>query len=148
MQPTTRRGQVFLEFALVLPLCLTMFTAMVDMGLFLHRYVSVQTAVREGVRAAAMGMTDDQIRSIVVTASDSAGLVPVDVQVFRTDNDPAFAQLDAGDGSSVAISEQLPRFQSVEVRVDTQHRYLVPIFFPGQAWTRIYVTVKTLRPVR
>ena len=151
MQPikaTRRRAQIFLEFALVLPLCLTMFTAMVDLGLFLHRYVSVQTAVREGVRAAAHGYDDEQIRSIVLTASESAALVPADVQVVRLDNDPALASLDPGDGTTVAISERLPSYQSVEVRVLTHHKYLVPIFFPGEGWTRIFVAVKTLRPVR
>lgn len=145
---TARRGQVFLEFALVLPLCLTMFTAMVDMGLFLHRYVSVQTAVREGMRGAATGLTDDQIKATVVGSSESAALTPADVQVIRVANDPALATLDAGDGAAIAITEQLPRYESIEVRVDTQHKYLVPAFFPGNAFTRIYVYVKTLRPLK
>lgn len=147
-QSPSRRGQVFLEFALVLPLCLTMFTAMVDMGLFLHRYVSVQTAVREGMRAATMGLTDDQIKATVVASSDSTALTLADVQVIRIDNDPAVSSLETGDGNAVAITEQLPRYQSIEVRVDTQHKYLVPAFFPGNAFTRIYVYVKTLRPLR
>lgn len=143
-----RRGQVFLEFALVLPLCLTMFTAMVDLGMFLHRYVSVQTAVREGARAAASGMDDAQIRSIVLTASEGAALVPADVEVRRVDGDPQLASLDPGDGAPLSLSEKLPRYQSVEVRVLTHHKYLVPVFFPGEGWTRIFVTVKTLRPLR
>lgn len=150
MQPTLRcprRGQVFLEFALVLPLCLTMFTAMVDLGLFLHRYVSVQTAVREGARAAASGMGDEQIRSIVLTASEYAGLVAADVEVLRQDGDLKLASLDPGDGTAIPIGEHMSRYQSVEVRVLTYHRYLVPIFFPGEGWTRIFVTVKTVRPL-
>lgn len=142
-----RRAQVFLEFALVLPLCLTMFTAMVDMGLFLHRYVSVQTAVREGMRGAATGLSDDQIKATVIGSSESAALTPADVQVIRVAQDPALATLDA-DGTSVAITEQLARYESIEIRVDTQHKYLVPAFFPGNAFTRIYVYVKTLRPLR
>lgn len=144
---TNRRAQVFLEFALVLPLCLTMFTAMVDMGLFLHRYVSVQTAVREGMRGAATGLTDDQIKATIVSSSESAALTPADVQVIRIANDPALATLD-GEGGPIAIGEQLARYESIEVRVDTQHKYLVPAFFPGNAFTRIYVYVKTLRPLR
>ena len=71
-----------------------------------------------------------------------------DVQVVRVDNDPAYASLDGGDGTAIAITEQMPRYQSIEICVDTQHKYLVPFFFPGQAFTRIYVYVKTLRPVR
>ena len=145
---TSRRAQVFLEFALVLPICLMMFTAMVDLGVYLHRYLSVQTAVREGVRAAASGLPDDQVRAIVLMASDSAMLAPEDVQVVRLENDPALGSLDPGDGSKMSLSEELPRYQSIEIRVLSQHRMMVPVFFPGDALTRIVVSVKTLRPLR
>ena len=146
---TVRGGQVFLEFALVLPLCLMMFTAMVDLGLYLYRYLSVQTAVREGIRAAAIGRSDDQVRAIVLTASDSASLVPADLQVIRTPMDPQLATVDPGDGGApIRLDEGGRRYESIEVRVVTHHRYLVPLFFPGEGMTRIAVSVKTVRPLR
>lgn len=151
MRPLIRsktKGQIFLEFALVLPLCLTILTAMIDMGLYLNRYVSIQTAVREAARAAAMGMTDEQVTAVVISASESSGLVAANVRVVRADADPEFANLDAGDGAPVAITSQLPRYQSVEIRVDTVHHYLVPVFSLGKSSTRIYVSLKTLRPLR
>jgi Flp pilus assembly protein TadG len=145
---STRRGQVFLEFALVLPICLMMFAAMVDLGLYLHRYLSVQTAVREGIRAAASGSSDDQIRSIVLTASGTADLKPGEVQVIRRESDPALATLDPGDGQPMAITEGMKAYQTVEVRVLAHHTYMVPIFFQGRSWTHIAVAVKTVRAAR
>src|SRR5438128_2175092 len=109
-----RRGQVFLEFALVLPICLMMFTAMVDLGLYLHRYLSIQTAVREGIRAAADGRDDNQVKAIVLTASESTGLTADDVQVVRLAQDPQLATLDPGDGGGpVAMADRGRRYETV-----------------------------------
>jgi hypothetical protein len=144
-----RRGQVFLEFALVLPICLMMFTAMVDLGIYLHRYLSIQTAVREGIRAAADGRDDKQVQAIVLSASDDTALKADEVQVVRIAQDPQLASLDPGDGGApIAMADHGRRYESVELRVLTHHKYLVPLFFPGEGWTRIAVICKTVRPLK
>lgn len=144
-----RRGQVFLEFALVLPICLMMFTAMVDLGLYLHRYLSIQTAVREGIRAAADGRDDRQVQAIVLSASDDTGLRAEEVQVIRLAQDRELATLDPGDGGApLQMGDRGRRYESVELRVLTHHKYLVPLFFPGEGWTRIAVACKTVRPLK
>jgi Flp pilus assembly protein TadG len=139
------RGQIFLEFALVMPLCLMMFAAMVDMGLYLHRYLSIQTAVREGISAAARGKNDDHIRSVVATVAGGAALKASDIQVVRRESDPQLASLDVGNGATMSLKDQMKGYESIEVRVVTRHDYLVPIVFQGQSWANITVSVKTVR---
>jgi Flp pilus assembly protein TadG len=140
-----RRGQVFLEFALVLPLCLMMFAAMVDMGLYLHRYLSIQTAVREGARQAVQGSGDDRIRAAVLVTCDATRLLATDVTVVRRESDAQFATLPAAAGAPINLKDHVKGYESIEIRVVTPHRYLMPFVFQGQTWANIAVTVKTVR---
>lgn len=128
-----------------MPLCLMMFAGMVDLGLYLHRYLSIQTAVREGISAAARGMNDDHIRSVVATAAGGAVLKPSDIQILRRESDPQLATLDPGEGPPVSLKDQMKAYESIEVRVVTRHDYLIPIVFQGQTWANITVAVKTVR---
>jgi len=143
-----RRAQIFLEFALVLPLLLMMFASMVDLGMYLHRYLSIQTAVREGIRAAANGRDDAQVRAIVVSSTDSTALTPEDVQVVRTPMDPQLASLDPGDGGpALPMATNGKHYESIQLRVVTRHKYVIGMFLPGDGWSKIAVLVKTVRPI-
>lgn len=141
----TRRGQIFLEFALVLPLCLMMFAAMVDLGLYLHRYLSIQTAVREGARDAVAGLPDERIRAAVLASCSATNLVAGDIEIVRRVADAQFATLDVKDGAPINFKDQVRNYESIEVRVVTKHRYLMPFVFQGQTWANISVNVKTVR---
>lgn len=61
----SERGAELVEFALVLPLLLVVFAAIVDFGFLFQRYEVVTNAAREGARIASLpgyGTTDVQNR--------------------------------------------------------------------------------------
>lgn len=64
------RGQATVELALVLPFFALLLMAIIQVGLVVHARVMVTHAAREGVRAAAVGSTDDEIRQAVAVAGD------------------------------------------------------------------------------
>ena len=87
------RGSATVEFALVLPLILTMAVALLQVGLFAKDALIAQDAARAGARQAAVSTDDGEARQSAVDAA--AGLDPdlLDVTVTR----------DSGVGGSVTV---------------------------------------------
>lgn len=77
-----QRGQTLVEFALILPLFLLMFFAMVDFGRGFYTWLLVTNAAREGARVAAT----QQPASAVQTRINDAlgGLDPVELTITLT----------------------------------------------------------------
>lgn len=69
---TARRGQSLVEFALTLPVLLTILAGVVEVASILMTYNRVQLAAREGTRFGAMGGTPTGIRDVVQQASSDA----------------------------------------------------------------------------
>lgn len=59
-------GQAIVEFVIVLPLLLLVFSAIIDMGRVYHHFLLAEEAVRDGVRRAAAGNIDG-IQNVVHT---------------------------------------------------------------------------------
>ena len=55
------RGQNLMEFALILPVILIFLLTVVDFGLALDRREVIQSGVREGARAGATGLSEDEV---------------------------------------------------------------------------------------
>ncbi len=66
------RGQATVESALLIPFVALLLLALVQVGLLVHARVMVTHAAREGVRVAAVGGSDDEIREAVAVAGDLA----------------------------------------------------------------------------
>ena len=72
------RGQVLIEFAFIAPLMFIFLFAIVDFGIALDRRITLQHAVREGARYAAVhtieadiiSTTEDQSQGLLDTAED------------------------------------------------------------------------------
>lgn len=82
--PRTRRrgdrGAAAVEFALVLPLLITLLFGMIDFGFAINRYTVINNATREGVRAASLSGTQSDVEKVVKDAlSDLPGTVTVTV---------------------------------------------------------------------
>jgi Flp pilus assembly protein TadG len=77
------RGSATVEFALVLPLVLTMAVALLQIGLLAKDELVAMDAARAGARQAAVTTDDGQVRQAAVDAA--AGLDPglLDVSVAR-----------------------------------------------------------------
>ena len=71
-------GQATVEFALLLPVAALLLLAFVQLGVVVHDRVMVTHAAREGVRVAAVGGTDDEVRRAV---EQSSGLTPARLEV-------------------------------------------------------------------
>lgn len=52
------KGQVFVEFALLLPLLLLLFLGIVQFGILFYGQITVTSAAREGARLASIGKSD------------------------------------------------------------------------------------------
>jgi len=69
------RGTELVEFALVLPIILVVFAAVVDFGLLFNNYETVTNAAREGARLATLpGWTDDDVTDRVNAYLTAGGL--------------------------------------------------------------------------
>ena len=59
------RGNNLIEFAMMLPLLLTMFMGIFDFGWVLHKQISMDNATREGARRGAIMATNSEIMTKV-----------------------------------------------------------------------------------
>ena len=108
----------------MLPLFITLFLLVVDLGMLMYQYVSISNAVREGTRYGAVNCgdgicTDDKVKTRVIQRSggilaDTPG-ERNQITVDWMDN-PPFDTLNYGQGDSVVV------------RVNHPYNF---IFFPG-----------------
>lgn len=67
-------GQSLVELALILPIIVLLLFGTVEFGRVFYSYITITSAVREGVREAAVGKSDDEIEARIkeaVTLSDA-----------------------------------------------------------------------------
>ena len=93
----SERGQTLVEFALILPIIVILLFGIIDFGLMLNHRITLQHAVREGARYAAVhdGCTDIQDRT-----KDRAGSAISD----RNTVSVSYEQNPAPGGSTVTVS--------------------------------------------
>lgn len=110
-----RRGQATVEFALLLPVAVVALLVVAQIGLVVRARVMVTHAAREGVRIAAVGGSDAEVRAAVVDAGsldparlsvdvvrDATVVRVLVVYVMRTDVSVVGALLNDPEMSSVA----------------------------------------------
>jgi Flp pilus assembly protein TadG len=96
------RGQALIEFALIAPLFILFLLVIFDVGLALDRRVTLQHAVREGARYAALSIDNDFICQR--TVDQSGDLLEIeDVIITYDDIDGNGAVTDAGDAVNVSV---------------------------------------------
>lgn len=82
--PRPERGQATAEVALLIPFVMMALLAIVQIGLVVRARVMVTHAAREGVRVAAVGGSDSEVRHAVHVAADLA-IHRIEVSVRRSD---------------------------------------------------------------
>lgn len=95
---STQRAQAILEFALIVPLIIFFLFAIVDFGIAMDRRITLQHAVREGARYAAV--TEDP-NLICDRTRDQAQGITHDFTISYEDIDGNGANTDAGDAVNV-----------------------------------------------
>jgi Flp pilus assembly protein TadG len=104
LQRSDERGTAAVEFALVLPLLLTLTLALVQVGLLARDRLLVEAAARAGARTAAVDPSADAVTSAAIAAGP--GLDP--------------------EATSVAVTRTGGRGSPVTVTVDTDDPIRVP----------------------
>jgi Flp pilus assembly protein TadG len=83
-RPHEERGTAAVEFALVLPLLLTIALALVEVGLLARDRLLVEAAARAGARAAAVEADEGAVRDDAVAAAPGLDPAALDVTVMRS----------------------------------------------------------------
>lgn len=106
-----------MEFALIVPILLTVLFGIIDFGFALNRYAIVNNAAREGVREASLGASEAEIRAAVDKGmSELGGTYVVTVGCVRVDRTRCTSWNAGHESGGVA-----------EVKVDFTHRWLTPV---------------------
>jgi len=118
--PSRRRGQVLVEFALVLPFLVLILTAIVDFGFYLYDFIGTNAGVRAGAMAAMAArddgtplFTDSEIRAFI--REGHGPLNPIEdggIKIAAKPADPSYN----GQLTSVTIEVQHP------------HEFILPVF--------------------
>jgi Flp pilus assembly protein TadG len=126
----TERGAELIELALVLPIMLLMFAAIVDFGLMFQRFLVVSNAAREGARIAVLpGYTASDVTNRVTDyirqgTGDSAASPTVTLTTV-----------------SIDPPGPTPPFPAAKVKVTLTHTYLLmgPVsgLLGGPSWSSI-----------
>ena len=126
MQIRRIRGQSLVEFALTLPVLLTLLLAIVELSYYYFTSISVSHAARAGIRLAAMNTaSQDEIRREVLAHATGVLLGASDVQLTTAAHDATMP----GNPPSVSI------------RIEREHRF----FSTGFLTTRTLPVVSTFK---
>ncbi|MHC1682227.1 MAG: TadE/TadG family type IV pilus assembly protein [Clostridiaceae bacterium] len=64
-----QKGQSLVEFAIILPLLLLIVMAIIEFGMMLNSYITIQSASREGARTAIVGSSNIEIQNLIVNTT-------------------------------------------------------------------------------
>lgn len=111
------RGQSMAEITLLLPILLLIFTAMAEVGWWVHSYVTVATAAREGARFGSRGLhlPTEEIADVVQVAMSALGIdlfgeganATILVSEIDVDPDGSYAIVDSYKLGDLAVNSQI-----------------------------------------
>ncbi|OAA93725.1 TadE/TadG family type IV pilus assembly protein [Clostridium coskatii] len=93
------KGQALVEFAIILPILLLIVMGIVQFGMVVNSYITIENASREGARAGIIGSTDQEIQYLIVTTSPN--LDPKNLTVTIT---PSESSRRSGDSLIVKVT--------------------------------------------
>lgn len=65
MKFSNKKGQALVEFAIMLPVLILILAGIMEFGIMLNSYLTIQNASREGARYGIMGCNDTDIIQVV-----------------------------------------------------------------------------------
>ena len=81
-----RRGQVTVEFALVLPLLFLVICATIDLSWIFFQYHSIHTTARQAARRGAIGAKDPELGTLVKNNCPNFGLTDANIDLIEVDS--------------------------------------------------------------
>ena len=125
-------GQALAEFALILPLIMLLFAAVIDYGYALLINISLHTAVREGAQLAVYdpsAYTETQIRDHIIRNAYGVTLTAGNISVNR----------------NLIITSGSKKYKSFKLSVNHTHTFLVPfVFLRNQTSINLSSSVQSL----
>lgn len=94
-----QKGQSLVEFAIILPIILLLLMGIVEFGMMLNSYLTIQNVAREGARLGIVGGSDLEINTLI--KSISPNLTPADITVNIV---PVEGSRKSGDTLKVSIT--------------------------------------------
>lgn len=94
-----QKGQALVEFAIVLPILLLLVMGILQFGMMLNSYLTIENAAREGARTGIIGSSDSEIQNLII--STSPNLDPAKLKVTIT---PSGAARKPGDTLTVKVT--------------------------------------------
>ena len=94
-----QKGQALVEFAIILPILLLLVMGILQFGMILNSYLTIENASREGARAGIVGSSDTEIQNLIISTSPS--LDPKNLIVSIT---PTEANRKSGDTIIVKVT--------------------------------------------
>lgn len=103
-----KKGQALVEFAIILPILIFILAGIIEFGMMLNSYLTIQNASREGARYGIMGANDSEIIQIVRDTSPNLDQTKLIIEIT-----PGQSSRKSGD--------------TIKVKVIYNYKLIVPI---------------------
>jgi Flp pilus assembly protein TadG len=146
---TQRRGASIVEFALVVPILLTLLLGILEWAWLTRSQLTVANATREGVRFAALGNTSTAVQTRIINSASvltpqiSTGQIALTQTPDRTSSNPTYYSWPA-DTTGTTPRNGVPSGNIIRIQVNYTHRSLTG-FFPFMNNRNVMVTVSMAR---
>ena len=144
-----RRGATIVEFALIIPLLLTLLIGIMEWAWLARTQLTIANASREGIRHAALGNTSVAVQNRIRTAAATLTPAVTDGQITLTQTperasaNPTYYSWPADTTGSPARNG-VPAGNLIRIQVNYPHRSLTN-FFPWLRNRTVSVTVSMAR---
>lgn len=80
-----QKGQSLVEFSIILPLLLLIIMGIVEFGMMLNSYLTLNNAARDGARYGVIGNSNAQIQSMITSSSPSLNSADLTITITPAD---------------------------------------------------------------
>ena len=80
-----QKGQALVELAIILPILLMLVMGILQFGMMLNSYLTIENAAREGARAGIIGSSDAEIQNLIISTSPSLNPKNLTVSITPTE---------------------------------------------------------------
>ncbi|MCX7884744.1 MAG: pilus assembly protein [Caloramator sp.] len=86
MKHLKKKGQALVEFAIMLPVFIFILAGIIEFGIMLNSYLTIQNASREGARYGIMGSNDTDIIQVVYATSPNLDENKMSIEITPQDS--------------------------------------------------------------
>lgn len=148
-RPAQRRGATVVEFALIVPILLSVLMGIMEIAWMARTQLTVANAAREGVRFAALGNPSANVRTRIINTATVLSAFATDATITleqttdRTSTNPTYQAWPA-DTTATPPRNGVAAGSLIRIRVGYPHRTLTG-FFPFLRNRTIVVDVSMAR---